>query len=259
MTRLKMRDRRVAGLFVRSWEPAADQGRAPILLLHDSLGCVDLWRGFPETLARATGRAVFAYDRLGFGQSDPHPGTLGLGFVVDEAARAIPRLQEAIGFTRFIACGHSVGGGMGVEAAARYPADCIALVTIGAQAFVEDLTLQGIRRGKRVFATDEGLAKLVPYHGAKARWVVDAWTETWLSAGFADWTLDAALTLVRCPVLAIHGELDEYGSDAHPRRIAGRHGRLELLAGIGHVPQREAEERVVELVRGFLAQEIGAC
>ena len=91
---------------------------------------------------------------------------------------------------------------------------------------------------------------------AAARWVVDAWTETWLSPRFADWNLNEALDRVRCPVLAIHGELDEYGSAEHPRRIAAGRGKMELLTGIGHVPQREAGPRVAELIRAFVERSI---
>jgi pimeloyl-ACP methyl ester carboxylesterase len=244
-------------LWTRSWTPAgAAPGLAPILLFHDSLGCVELWRGFPAALAAATGRSVVAYDRLGFGRSDPHPGRLELDFVADEALTAVPRLGEVLGFDRFVACGHSVGGGMATETAARLPERCEALVTIGAQAFVETLTLDSIRAARPFFAEPANLARLAKYHGEKAAWVVEAWIGTWLRPEFARWSLDSALAAVRCPILAIHGERDEYGSPAQPRRIAGRKGIEKVLPGIGHVPHREDEALVVDLIRRFLQEPI---
>lgn len=250
-------------LFARSWTPPASGGEAgdggvPILLFHDSLGCVALWRSFPERLAVATGRRVIAYDRLGFGRSDPYPGLLPIDFVAAEAREAVPAICDALGIDGFIACGHSVGGGMGIHTAAALPERCRALVTIAAQAFVEDRTIAGIEVAKAGFQRPEDLARLARYHGDKARWVVDAWTETWLSPVFADWTVDAARARVRCPVLAIHGELDEYGSPEHPRRIAGTTGTARILAGIGHVPHRECEDDLVELISGFLAGAVPA-
>lgn len=250
-------------LFARSWTPPASGGEAgdgavPILLFHDSLGCVALWRSFPERLAAATGRRVIAYDRLGFGRSDPYPGLLPIDFVAAEAREAVPAICDALGINGFIACGHSVGGGMGIHTAATLPERCRALVTIAAQAFVEDRTIAGIEVAKAGFQRPEDLARLARYHGDKARWVVDAWTETWLSPVFADWTVDAARARVRCPVLAIHGELDEYGSTEHPRRIAGTTGTARILAGIGHVPHRECEGDLVELISGFLAGAVPA-
>lgn len=243
-------------LFARSWiPPGPDAGRrAPILLFHDSLGCIELWRSFPERLAAMTGRRVVAYDRLGFGRSDPHPGQLGLDFVADEGRSTIPLLCDQLGIGDFIACGHSVGGGMAVETAAQWPGRCRALVTIAAQAFIEDLTLAGIRVAQRDLQGAGNLARLARYHGDKTRWVVDAWIETWLSPAFAGWALDRALAEVRCPVLAIHGALDEYGSIRHPQRIAEGRGEALILPGVGHVPHREAEGTLVEAIAGFLAE-----
>lgn len=251
-------DHRIAlpggAIFARSWDPAGGGAAAPVLLMHDSLGCVELWRSFPQRLAEVTGRRVIAYDRLGFGRSDPHPGRLTVGFVAAEAETVVPRLCDALGVESFAACGHSVGGGMAIETAARHADRCRALVTIAAQAFVEDRTLEGIRAARQDFQDPANLARLARYHGDKARWVVDAWTETWLSPEFADWTVDAALAALRCPVLAIHGAEDEYGTAEHPRRIAAGRGTARLLPGVGHVPHREQEALVVDLVAGFLAE-----
>ena len=224
-------------LYVKDWTPDTETAgtRPPILLFHDSLGCVDLWRSFPARLAAATARRVVAYDRLGFGRSDPHPGVLARDFVAAEARDTIPLLLDHLGIGDFVACGHSVGGGMAVETAARFPTRCRALVTIAAQAFVEERTLDGIRVAKQGFQDPAQLARLARYQGDKARWAVDAWTESWLSPAFADWTLDRPLSQVRCPVLALHGDRDEYGSAEHPARIAAGRGTVRLLPDTGHV------------------------
>ncbi|HEV7370376.1 alpha/beta fold hydrolase [Arenibaculum sp.] len=243
-------------LFAKTWTPQAPgaERAAPVLLFHDSLGCVALWRGFPARLASATGRRVIAYDRLGFGRSDPHPGRVGSGFVAREAGHAVPALCERLRISDFVACGHSVGGGMAIETAARFPARCRALVTIAAQTFAEDRTLAGIRAARGEFQDPANLARLAKYHGDKARWVVDAWTETWLSPDFAQWTLEPALAAIRCPVLAIHGDRDEYGSEIHPRRIAAGRGTAHILPDTGHVPHREREDAVVGMIGRFLAE-----
>lgn len=244
-------------LFARRWGGEAHDGRdrAPIVLFHDSLGCVDLWRRFPAHLAEATGRDVIAYDRLGFGRSDPHPGRLPLDFVRAEARGGFAALRDRLGIGDFVGLGHSVGGGMAVAAAGALPAKCVALVTLSAQAFIEDRTLDGIREAKRGFEQPGQLDRLRRYHGDKARWVLDAWTGTWLSPTFRGWTLDDDLPLVRCPALAIHGADDEYGSASQPRRIAalatGPAG-VEILPACGHVPHREQPETVIDLVRAFL-------
>lgn len=244
-------------LFVRRWQPAGPEDAAPppIVLFHDSLGSVELWREFPEQLARRTGRTVIAYDRLGFGRSDPHPGQLPLSFVTDEAAGGFAAVRAALGLGRFVALGHSVGGCMAATVAARFGDDCAALVTESAQAFIEERTLEGIRAAKTQFAQPGQLERLGRYHGDKAAWVLEAWTGTWLSAGFHGWTLDAALRGVRCPLLAIHGDRDEYGSVQHPQRIAALvagPAQTAIIPDCGHVPHREAGAAVLERIAGWL-------
>ncbi|WP_404297980.1 alpha/beta fold hydrolase [Halomonas sp.] len=250
-------DTPAGGIHVARWRPArAADLHEPIVLLHDSLGCVGLWRGFPEQLAKATGREVIAYDRLGFGHSTPYPGTLPPTFVADEARSTFAALREGLGLTRFVLLGHSVGGSMAIEASGQHAEACQALITVAAQAFIETRTLAGIREAERAFGDPEQMARLARYHGDKAEWVLRAWVDAWHSEAFRDWHLNDALPRVSCPTLAIHGERDEFGSTDQARRIA------ELTAGpaearilaCGHVPHRECPEELAAIVAGFLAE-----
>ncbi|HFL7938578.1 alpha/beta fold hydrolase [Pseudomonas putida] len=241
-------------LFAQDWTPLQAQG-APIVLLHDSLGCVALWRDFPAQLAQATGHRVIAYDRLGFGRSDAHPGSLRLGFVEREAQQGFAALRTYFGISDFIVFGHSVGGGMAVACAAAFASQCVGLITESAQAFVEARTLEGIRAADLQFAEPGQLQRLQRYHGNKAEWVLRAWVDNWLSEDFADWNLDAALAQVRCPLLSLHGDDDEFGSPAHPERLVALSGgaaAMQLLQGCGHVPHREQAEAVLKAVARFL-------
>ena len=99
------------------------------------------------------------------------------------------------------------------------------------------------------------IERLRRYHGDKAEWVLHAWTDTWLAPGFATWTLDGELRRVRCPLLALHGDRDEFGSMRHPERIValcGGPSEIEKLEGCGHVPHREHADRVIARVREWL-------
>ena len=246
---------RLGRLFVRTWSPETPSHLTPIVLLHDSLGSVELWRGFPAALCKATGRQVVAYDRLGFGKSDPHPGTLALDFIAREAEGDFAAVIRQLGIARFIVFGHSVGGGMAVNCAAHHGAACVALITESAQAFVEDRTVEGLEDARALFKDPGQVDRLKRYHGDKARWVLDAWIESWLAPAFASWSLRPVLPQVDCPALVIHGVDDEYGSPVHPALIAelsGGPARLELMADTRHVPHREREADVVAMVRAFL-------
>lgn len=243
-----------AALFATRWTPSGPGAGAPVLLLHDSLGCAALWRTFPARLAQATGRVVLAYDRWGFGGSPARADRLRRDFVVEEGARVVPALLDALGWSRVALVGHSVGGGMAVEAAAALGDRCEAIVTIAAQSMLEKETRDGVAAAGRDLDAPGGLDRLKRYHGEKSRWVVDAWTKTWLAPDFADYSLDQALPRITAPLLAIHGERDEYATLAQPARIAqgAPRGRMHVIEGGGHVLHREREEELVAAIAGFL-------
>ncbi|PPC73955.1 alpha/beta hydrolase [Pokkaliibacter plantistimulans] len=242
----------------RCWSVAdADPALAPIILLHDSLGSVALWREFPAHLAEATQRRVIAYDRLGFGLSDRYPGTLPLDFIEREATTSFAAVVKHLQIERFIVLGHSVGGCMAVNIAAAFTERCEGLITIATMTFVEQQVLDGIRDAQQLFAQPGQLEKLERYHGGKARWVLDSWINTWTSEDFADWSLDQVLPQVRCPTLSIHGEKDEYGSLLHPERIVSRVAAAATLVELhdcGHVPHREKEGPVLRAIGRWLEQ-----
>ncbi len=246
-------------IFARIWDSAEQAGAAaptPIVLFHDSLGCVDLWRGFPLALSERTGRTVIAYDRLGFGKSSPRQDMPSLDFVAEEADVYFPVLRAQLALDRFVAFGHSVGGGMAIHCAAAFPDCCEALITESAQTFLEDRTRQSIAAAREQFRDESQRARLRPYHGDKADWVLRAWTGSWLHPDFASWTLAPVLPQVRCPVLVIHGIYDEYGSVQHPEMIGQLTTgpvRVEILPDTYHVPHREREGKVIDMVAAFLA------
>lgn len=240
-------------LFARRWAGGA---ATPLVLFHDSLGSVELWRDFPAALAATTGRDVIAYDRIGFGRSAPYPGEWTFDFIRDEAAQGLAWLREALGLERYIGYGYSVGGAMAAAAAARDPAACVALVTQSTQAWVDATLLAGMREAEAAFAAPGQLERLARYHGDKAAWVLRVWLETWQDPAFAGWRIEQAAPAVDCPLLVLHGDRDEYGGPAHPRHIAGlgRAGaRVALLPDCRHVPHREHPERVLAEVGAFLA------
>jgi pimeloyl-ACP methyl ester carboxylesterase len=254
-----VRDRMIdvpnGAVFVREWAPEGATGAA-LILLHDSLGCVDVWRDFPAMLAVRTKRRVFAYDRLGFGRSDARAGALPASFVRDESEVFLPRLLQSLQLDSFIPFGHSVGGGMAVYCGDVLRRSCAAIVTVAAQMFAESKTLLAIAETKDVYRQPERFARLEKYHGNKAQWVLQAWTETWLSNQFSEWSLRDTLPTISAPILAIHGDLDEFGSLEHPRMIESRAAgprQAVILNGVGHMPHRERPETVLHLVTDFLA------
>lgn len=216
-----------------------------------------MWRGFPAALGVATGRPVIAYDRLGFGRSDPRSDKLApADFIADEARSYFPILHEQLGLRKFALFGHSVGGAMAVHCAAQFASDCVALVTEAAQVFPDNRTLQSIRSAREQFKDNKQLERLKKYHAEKTTWVIEAWTESWLHPDFASWSIATVLSQVVCPVLAIHGIHDEYGTTRHPEMIgqlSSGPSRVEIIPDTYHVPHRERQAMIVSLVADFLS------
>lgn len=259
MGKIKIADSSVdvpgGSIFVRTWNPGKISDKIPVILLHDSLGCIGMWRKFPELLAQGLGRPIVAYDRLGFGRSSERYGLPGINFIREEAEIYFPLIRSALGLSEYVLFGHSVGGAMAVFIAALFPNQCKAVITESAQAFVEDRTLAGIRQAQKQFEDSGQFERLGKWHGHKSQWVLNAWTEVWLSPDFTDWSLEPLIRQVKSPVLAIHGDQDEYGSMAFPeficQRVAGA-AQLFVLAGCGHVPHHERPVEVIDRVSLFL-------
>ena len=242
------------------WQPKTLKFTTPIFLLHDSLGSIAQWRDFPAILADTLNRPVIAYDRLGFGQSAPHPNPPSFEFIIEQAKIEFPQIKAALDIDEYYLLGHSVGGAMAVNIAAT-DKTCQGIVTLAAQAFVEERTLEGIKAAQKAFANDEQFNRLKKWHGEKTQWVLDAWIDIWLDEKFANWSLDYCISDVACKVLAIHGELDEFGSKAFAHFIANNTANKSankaankaiILKNCGHIPHKEKQQQVLNAIKAFI-------
>jgi pimeloyl-ACP methyl ester carboxylesterase len=243
-------DLRGSRLNVLEWQPAAFSA-PPLILLHDALGSAAQWRQFPPELAACTGRRVIAYDRAGHGRSAPLAKPRGLDYLEHEAWEVLPDLLQALDIAAPALIGHSDGGSIALLYAARYPA--AAVVAAAPHVFVEDITLAGIRQA--VEERDILLQKLEKHHGSKAAALFDAWADTWLAPAFRSWDIRPLLPAIACPVLAIQGLSDPYGSAAQALDIAaalGNKAQPWLIPAAGHQPHREMQTTLIEGIARFL-------
>lgn len=247
-------------LYWQRLDPSGGAGRLPLLLLHEGLGSVAQWtrRGVDVAawLAEATGHPVLAHDRLGFGRSDPLTAPRRDDYLYQEGREALPRMLDALGVERVGLVGHSDGGSIALIFAAAHPDRCAWAVTEAAHVIVEDETLAGIAVAHAAFhAPDSRLrAVLARYHGDKTDFTFANWAELWPTPGFRSFDMRDALPSIRCPVLAIQGEQDEYGTPAQLDVIkAGVSGPCEtwLVPDCRHAPHFEATERVLPRIADF--------
>lgn len=241
----------------KKWIPNKTKSEIPIVLLHDSLGSVDLWRGFPESLAETHSRVVIAYDRLGFGKSDARFDQPSFNFIEEESTLYFPEVKSGLSLSEYILLGHSVGGPMAINIAVR-DKDCKGVITLASQAFVEERTMTEVEKTKKAFQQPGQIKRLEKWHGTKAKWVLDAWTEKWTSSEFSSWSLESCIGKVSCPVLAIHGDKDEYGSTAlaeYIYEISEGFSDIMIVKDCGHIPHIEKMEEVIHAIKEFTSKE----
>ena len=247
--------------------PARSPQSAELVFLHEGLGSVSHWKDFPERVAAATGCAVTVYSRYGNGQSDLLTEPRAVRYMHDEALRALPDLLAQLRIENPILVGHSDGASIalifarsqaGVQglAHADVPYSPRGLVLLAPHVFVEDLTIASIAEAKTAFETTNHPEKLARHHrdAAITFW---GWNNIWLHPDFRSWNIEEYLPHIACPILAIQGLDDQYGTMAQVRAIAQQSaGPVEILplAACRHSPQRDQPEAVLAAIARFVNQ-----
>ena len=233
--------------------------RATLVFLHEGLGSITQWRNFPLALVHATGLPALIYDRCGYGRSEPLAQPPDPSYLETEAFERLPAVLAACGIESPILVGHSDGGTIALLHAARYPQGPLGVVTEAAHVFVEDISIQGIWRTLHAFETTPLRDRLRAHHGDKVDAVFRGWSEVWLSPAFQTWSMVDLLQGIRCPVLAVQGEEDEYGTQAQVQAIVqGVAGPAQalLLPGCAHVPHFQAKEQTLAGMARFILDSV---
>jgi len=227
-----------------------------LLFLHEGLGSVSLWRDFPHRVAARTGRRAIAYSRAGFGRSSPRTTPYSSGFMHQEAFHVVPELRERLAIRNPVLIGHSTGASMALIHAGFEPeSNAVAgVVAIAPFAYVEPSNLDAIRAARERYGM---LRERLARHHDDVDGVFHGWNDLWLDPSFRDWNIDDDLERIRCPILAILGEKDEYCTPAQLERLASlteRAGRIELvrLPQSGHSPQRDEPDATIEHISRFI-------
>ena len=232
----------------------ARRGAPTIVFLHEGLGSVSMWRDFPQRVAESTGCPVIVYSRYGYGQSEVPKAPFAVRYMHDEGLYALPELLERLGVEQPVLFGHSDGGSISIIHAGAH--DRVkALVLEAPHVSVEDIGVASIAAAKLAFETTD-LPKKLARHHADAEKSFRRWNDIWLHPDFRRWNIEEYLPRIECPVLAIQGRNDEYGTMAQIEAIARQvKGPVELLKleHCGHSPHRDQPAAVLEAVWEFVA------
>ena len=228
-------------------------GQPTLVLLHEGLGSISLWRDFPQQLAAATGAQTLVYSRQGNGHSSPLRGARTPRYMHEEASDVLPAVMQAFGIEHPLLIGHSDGGSIALIHAGLYPGVARAVIAIAPHLFVEDITVTSIRAAKAAYETTDLRARLLRHHPNVDN-TFHGWNDIWLHADFRAWNIEEYAARIACPVLAIQGVGDEYGTMRQIDRLAELvpGTRLEKLPACGHSPHRDQPERLLEVCRAFI-------
>lgn len=233
-----------------------ERGRPVLVFLHEGLGSVAMWRGFPAALSAATGCPAIVYSRYGYGRSDPLAAPHGPRYMHDEALVALPELRATLGLDDVILVGHSDGASIALIHAGSNRWPVRAVIVEAPHLFVEEVSLASIEAARQAYEITDLRERLARYHDH-----VDSafrgWNDAWRRPDFRNWNIEDYVRSIRCPLLAIQGADDEYGSiaqiEAIERAAAGPFEKL-VLAGCKHSPHRDQETAVLRAMSGFIAR-----
>lgn len=246
------------------WIESTRTGAPLIVFLHEGLGSLSMWKDFPQRLCEASGCRGLVYSRPGYGASTPRAADeiWGLDFMHQQAHQVLPALLKALCVDTAARppwlFGHSDGASIALLYAARFPQHIAGAIVLAPHILVEDLSVASIEEARTAYQDTNLRQRLAKYHDDpdSAFW---GWNTIWLHPTFRDWSIETEIEAIRCPLLAVQGLDDEYGTLEQIHGIARRVPQTELLelSDCGHSPHRDQADRLIATACAFIKQKTG--
>lgn len=242
------------------WIGSSPDQAPTIVFLHEGLGCVDMWRDFPDQVVDATGWGALVYSRAGYGKSDPVILPRNVEFMHDEALKVLPEVLESFRVRDAILFGHSDGGSIAlILAGSGTVNNILGLMLEAPHVFVEPISIESITAAKQNYEHGSLRTSLEKYHGSNVECAFRGWNDVWLNPEFRSWNIESYLTGLQVPALVIQGEQDQYGTLRQVKAIQDSSGgRVEtlVLSECGHSPHRDQPKAVLDGVVNFIKKYI---
>jgi pimeloyl-ACP methyl ester carboxylesterase len=243
-----------------------ERREAPLVVfLHEGLGSVSAWRDFPARLCGAGGFRGLVYSRPAYGRSTPRAvhERWPPSYMHAEARQLLPALLAALAVDAEAdppwLLGHSDGASIALIHAASFPERVAGLVALAPHSFVEDVSILSIEAARGAYQTSNLRERLARHHADpdSAFW---GWNDAWLDPSFRSWSIESLLPAIRCPLLAVQGRDDEYGTLAQLDGITRAVPRAATLVldQCGHSVHRDQPERLISAVSAFVAGHLGS-
>ena len=235
-----------------------------IVFLHEGLGSVSMWKDFPLRVCIAAGCSGLVYSRPGYGRSTPRAAeeVWQPDFMHRQAREVLPALLRALGIDaqadRPWLLGHSDGASIALLYAAAFPQNVAGLIVLAPHILVEDVSVASIEKARTAYLQTDFPQRLARHHNDadSAFW---GWNDIWLNPDFRRWSIAEEIGAITCPLLAVQGLDDEYGTLAQIRGIARRVPQTQLLElpDCGHSPHRDQADLLIPHIKAFVQRKAG--
>lgn len=241
------------------WVGTGDRRAPLVVFLHEGLGSVAMWRDFPARLCDALGATGLVYSRPGYGRSTPRAEGehWAPDFMHRQADEVLPALLRALGIEpareELWLFGHSDGGSIALLHASHHPVGVHGAVVLAPHILVEDVSIASIEQARSAWQGGDLCQRLARYHDDPAS-AFEGWNGAWLAPAFRSWSIEPELAAIRCPVLAVQGLDDEYGTLEQVRGIGRAVAGAEVLElpACGHSPHRDQPQLLLDHVTAFM-------
>jgi len=237
------------------WVGVAESAYPVLVFLHEGLGSVALWKKFPEQFCRDNGFTGLVFSRYGYGNSTARPADekWPVSYMHDQARQVLPALFEKLGISKPMLLGHSDGGSIALIFASHFPDQISGLIVLAPHIMVEDISIASIEKAREAYLGSSLRSQLKKYHDDvdSAFW---GWNDIWLNRSFRNWDIRSELADITCPVLAIQGENDAYGTMAQIEGIQEKKPDAQLLAisDCGHAPHQDQAQSLSDSVAAWI-------
>jgi len=256
---IHLQDLEIQSLHMRAKHIIIDENatdKSTLVFLHEGLGCLELWKDFPEKLCQQTGLNGLVYERVGFGKSSP----LGIvprptDYLEREGRDILPQVLDQANIKNPLLVGHSDGGSIALVFAAHHPDKLVGAITEAAHVFVEDVTVAGIIKAGKHYFDGKLKPRLEKYHGNNTEKAFRGWHDTWLTPEFFHWNMENLLPNITCPLLVIQGIDDEYGTQHQVQSIVEKSAGIAtpfMVPDCAHVPHFQAQGPVLSAMSSFI-------
>ncbi len=226
-----------------------------VVFLHEGLGSIALWKDFPEKFCQANGFTGLIFSRYGYGLSTPRPADekWSSNFMHEQAHQVLPVFFSQLRITKPWLFGHSDGASIALLYASRFSQELSGIIVAAPHIFVENITIESIQTARQIYLTQGLRDKLSRYHADvdSAFW---GWNDIWLDPSFRAWNIESELATISCPVLAIQGEDDEYGTLEQVYGIQKKvpATQIAVIPHCGHSPHRDQSEAISQAAAQFI-------